>query len=78
MATETQLRSLAKEGRKGIADTLKRVRLQRDLSQQELGDMAGVDRKTINRIENGHYSPSVDTLIRLAESLNIPVKTFFA
>lgn len=78
MATETQLRSLAKEGRKGIAETLKRVRLQRDLSQQELGDMAGVDRKTINRIENGHYSPSVDTLIRLAESLNIPVKTFFA
>jgi DNA-binding XRE family transcriptional regulator len=35
--------------------------------------MAGVDRKTINRIENGHFSPSIDTLIRLSIVLKVPV-----
>jgi DNA-binding XRE family transcriptional regulator len=34
--------------------------------------MAGVDRKTINRIENGHFSPSLDTMVRLAHAFGVP------
>ncbi|MFZ9726817.1 MAG: helix-turn-helix transcriptional regulator, partial [Ilumatobacteraceae bacterium] len=34
--------------------------------QARLAELAGVDRKTINRIENGHFSPSLDTLTRLS------------
>jgi DNA-binding XRE family transcriptional regulator len=35
------------------------------LTQQQVADLAGVDRKTVNRIENNHFSPSVDTIFRL-------------
>lgn len=43
------------------------------LTQLQLAALAGIDRKTINRIENGHFAPSVDTLARLALVLNTTV-----
>jgi DNA-binding XRE family transcriptional regulator len=42
------------------------LRAERGLSQARLAELAGVDRKTINRIENGHFSPSLDTITRLS------------
>ena len=49
-----------------VADRLVALRAERGLSQARLAELAGVDRKTINRIENGHFSPSLDTLTRLS------------
>ena len=48
------------------AERLVALRAERDFSQAHLAELAGVDRKTINRIENGHFSPSLDTLTRLS------------
>lgn len=48
-----------------IGERFKEARLEAGLTQQVVGDRAGVDRKTINRIENGIFSPSVDTLLRV-------------
>jgi putative transcriptional regulator len=56
-----------------VAQNLARYREKASLTQQQLSDLAGVDRKTINRIENGHFSPSIDTLTRLAVVLNISI-----
>jgi transcriptional regulator with XRE-family HTH domain len=41
------------------------------MSQDELAQRAGIDRKTINRIENGHFSPTLDTITRLSLVLKI-------
>ena len=49
-----------------VAERLIALRADRALSQARLAELAGVDRKTINRIENGHFSPSLDTLTRLS------------
>jgi len=49
-----------------VAERLIELRTNRGLSQARLAELAGVDRKTINRIENGHFSPSLDTLTRLS------------
>ncbi len=46
------------------------------ISQQLLGEIAGVDRKTINRIENGHFFPNLDTIIRLSTVLKIQPNKF--
>lgn len=47
------------------------------MSQAKLASLAGVDRKTINRIENGHFHPNVDTVVRLMIVLNLqPAKLF--
>lgn len=41
------------------------------LTQEQLAKAAGVDRKTVNRIENGHFSPSLDTFFRLCVALDV-------
>lgn len=51
------------------------MREQKGMTQGELAEEAGIDRKTINRIENGHFSPSMDTFFRICGALGTtPVK----
>ena len=52
------------------------MRTNRGFSQAGLAELAGVDRKTINRIENGHFSPSLDTLTRLSVVLKCRLADF--
>ena len=54
-----------------VAERIKERRLEMSVSQDVLGKCAGVDRKTINRIENGHFSPSMDTFFRLCIALDV-------
>ncbi|MFM8644373.1 MAG: helix-turn-helix transcriptional regulator [Actinomycetota bacterium] len=61
-----QLKKASNQAARVVADRLIALRDERGLSQARLADLAGVDRKTINRIENGHFSPSLDTLTRLS------------
>ena len=58
---------------RNVAANLIALREGASLTQLQLSELAGIDRKTINRIENGHFSPSVDTLTRLALVLNTTV-----
>ncbi|MFM9085537.1 MAG: helix-turn-helix transcriptional regulator [Acidimicrobiia bacterium] len=67
--TERQLRSAAQTTSELLAARLADTRHARDWSQDDLARRAGVDRKTVNRIEKGHFSPSLDTLVRLSVAL---------
>jgi len=57
-----------KQLRAVIAHNIREWRLALGQSQAALAEKAGVDRKTVNRIENEHFSPNVDTLARLAKA----------
>ena len=70
-ATEATLTRDVKDMRKVLADRLFELRSAEELSQARLAEIAGVDRKTINRIENGHFSPALDTIVRLSVALGI-------
>ena len=61
-----QLKKASSISAQTVADRLVALRAERGFSQAHLAELAGVDRKTINRIENGHFSPSLDTLTRLS------------
>ena len=61
-----QLKKASSLSAQTVADRLVALRAERGSSQARLAELAGVDRKTINRIENGHFSPSLDTLTRLS------------
>ena len=61
-----QLKKASSTSAQTVADRLMVLRAEQGLSQARLAELAGVDRKTINRIENGHFSPSLDTLTRLS------------
>ena len=62
----SQLKKASSLSAQTVADRLVALRAERGFSQARLAELAGVDRKTINRIENGHFSPSLDTLTRLS------------
>ena len=53
-----------------LGQAIRALRQQRGLSQGDLAGRVGVDRKTINRIENGHHSTSISTLSAIAQSLD--------
>ena len=45
------------------------ARRARGLSQRDLSEMTGIKQPAIARLENGHISPSVDTINRLLAPL---------
>lgn len=57
------------EGRIRIGATIQNVREQKQLTCDDLGQMIGVTRQTISKIENGRYSAGADTLWLIAEAL---------
>jgi putative transcriptional regulator len=69
--TEATLKRDVNDMRTVLANRLFEMRSDAELSQAQLAEIAGVDRKTINRIENGHFSPALDTIVRLSVALGI-------
>jgi putative transcriptional regulator len=61
-----------------IAERLKNERLEREWSQEQLANKAGIDRKTVNRIENGHFSPSMTTFLLLCEAMKVNAQDIIA
>lgn len=50
---------------------VRHFRVQRGLTQSELAEQVDLDRKTINRLEAGHYSTSLRNVFRIAAALAI-------
>jgi putative transcriptional regulator len=69
--SESTMKRDVKNMRNVLAERLYDLRSANELSQAFLAELAGVDRKTINRIENGHFSPALDTIVRLSVALGI-------
>lgn len=60
-----------------VGERVRRIREQKNISQAQLARRAGVVAYHLSRIENGHTSPSVGTLEKLARALEIPVYQLF-
>jgi len=55
-----------------FGDHVKKLRQQKKLSQEQLSQLAGLDRTYISSIERGKRNVSLINLIKLAKSLDIP------
>jgi transcriptional regulator with XRE-family HTH domain len=62
--------------RRIVARNLKRLRQERGLSQEELADLAGLNRNYIGMIERQENAATVDTLEVLAKALQIDAVRF--
>ena len=58
---------------KSFGEHLRKLRLERDMSQYKLADIANINRSQVIDIENGTVNPSLCTMKVLAEALEIPL-----
>ena len=56
---------------------IKEYRTQKGLLQQELADLCGVSRQTVNAIENNKYDPTLELAFKLALALDTTVEHLF-
>ncbi len=56
---------------------MKSARAALDLSQQQLADMVGVSRQTINAIEKGDYNPTIKLCIDICNALGKTLDELF-
>ena len=61
-----------------IGTTIRGYRLQKGMSQGDIEKRTGLLRCYLSRVENGHTVPSLDTLAKIAQALDIPLAQFFA
>ena len=54
-----------------VARNLRRLRAERDITQEELAERAGINRNYVGMIEREENAPTVDTLEKLAEVLQV-------
>ncbi len=66
-----------KTTKKLLGGRIKEIRKLRRLSQEELSEKIDIDPKHLSRIEVGRGFPSLDTLERLADTLQIDIKDLF-
>lgn len=57
-----------------IGKAIKQTRLERNLTQEELGKLIGVQKAQISRLENNASNVTMDTLIRVFTALKAKVK----
>src|SRR5256884_7410734 len=63
-----------KHVRKFLGQRLRALRKQRELSQERLGDRAGLSGKFIGEVERGEKSISIDSLYRVSVALEAPLR----
>ena len=56
---------------------LKKYRLLKGLTQEQLAEMVGVRRETIMRLEAGKYNPSLKLAIDISKAVNTPIEELF-
>ncbi|MGW9058928.1 helix-turn-helix domain-containing protein [Streptomyces sp. NPDC055733] len=58
-----------RDHRRTVGARIRAARLRANLTQERLAEAAGMDRQAINRIEQGHASPLLDNLLRIARAI---------
>ena len=62
-----------------ITNTIRKLRFERnEMTQQDLAERVGVTRQTINAIELGKYSPSLEVAFRIAAALGVRLEDVFS
>lgn len=56
---------------------MKAARAAKDLSQQQLAELVGVSRQTINSIEKGDYNPTINLCIAICKALDKTLDELF-
>ena len=61
-----------------FGQSLRRLRTEREWSQERLAELAGVTLNYVGNLERGEQGPSLHVLVRLARALGVDVPTLLA
>jgi transcriptional regulator with XRE-family HTH domain len=71
------LQNIEKELNMVIAERLRALREQKNLSQGDIEKRTGLLRCYISRVENGHTVPAIETLEKMARAMEVPLYQLF-
>lgn len=57
-----------------IGEKIKQLRIQNNLTQTQLGELIGVKRSQISKLEHGNHSASISTIMRVFQAMKAKVK----
>jgi putative transcriptional regulator len=60
-----------------MKNSVRALRIRKDLAQGQLAEAMGVSRQTINSIENERYTPSLPLALALARFFGVTVEEMF-
>lgn len=60
-----------------LKNNLREIRIEKDISQQQLADMVGVSRNTISSIETGQFNPTAKLALILCVALDKKFEDIF-
>lgn len=61
-----------------VRNEIRRLRFEHgEMTQQQLADRIGVTRQTVNAIEQGKYSPSLEAAFRISAVFGQPLERVF-
>lgn len=56
-----------------VGQNIKKIRLEKGLTQKQLAEKCGMFDSALRRIENGKQNPKIETVEKIANALNIPI-----
>ena len=60
-----------------VPERLKKIRVEKNISQDYLAKKLGFTQKAYSKIENNETKLNVDVLLKISEVLDIPIESFF-
>lgn len=55
-----------------VGQRIQKYRTQKNMTQDQVSERAGISQKHLSRIEQGYHNPRFDMIIQIAEALSIP------
>lgn len=65
------------DNKKLLGKRIKKLRKEAGLTQEKLAELIDIETTSLSGIESGRHFPSLPTLERIANSLNVEIKTLF-
>lgn len=73
-----ELLELQRQVRQKVIDQLVAKRKAKKMTQSDISKITGIQRPNISRMESGVYNPTLDTLVRIADSMGLKVHVTFS
>lgn len=62
---------------KKLGKKIKKIRLEKKLTQQKLAEKVGIGLNFLGKIEVAYSKPSFETIIKISQILDVPLKELF-